>query len=87
VVIAEAGRMRAQALAAAEQLAEVGIGDAASVEVQGQRLDGRVESLGLEPVRSAAEEVLYAVTVIFETPPEWQLRAGQPAVLRLGQGR
>jgi multidrug efflux system membrane fusion protein len=87
VVIAEADRMRARALAAAEQLAAVKVGDAAQVEVQDRRFTGRVETLGLEPAPSAGPQALYEVTVSFEVPPDQQLRAGQPAQLRLEQGQ
>jgi multidrug efflux system membrane fusion protein len=84
VVVVDGRAMLAEAEIAASQLDGLAVGQAAQVGLAGEWLDGRIYEIGLEPLRFTEREALYRVRVMFETDSERVLRAGMPAVLRLG---
>jgi multidrug efflux system membrane fusion protein len=84
VVVVDNRAMLAEADIAASQLDGLAPGQAAQVGLGGEWLDGRVYHIGLEPLRHTEREAVYRIQVMFETDPARVLRAGMPAVLRLG---
>jgi multidrug efflux system membrane fusion protein len=84
IVLVDNRAMLAQAEIGASQLAELEVGQAAQVGLGGEWLEGRIYDIGLEPLRHGEREAIYRIRVMFEAEPEQVLRAGMPAVLRLG---
>jgi multidrug efflux system membrane fusion protein len=83
IVLADSRVMLAVGEIGASQLKGLEVGQAAQVGLGGDWLNGRIQHIGLEPVRQAEREVFYPVQVAFEVPRDGLLRAGMPAVLRL----
>lgn len=82
VELARDDRLVARAAIGAELAARLEAGGGASVEVSGQRLEARVEQVGLEPVETAADGApRYELRVVFERPEGMPARAGLPLVI------
>lgn len=84
VVIADAEQMLAEADISASQLGDLAVGQAAQVGWDGRWLAGQIASISLEPTGQNDREALYRIQVSFAVPEQGVLRAGLPAVLRLG---
>lgn len=84
VVLADSQTMLAEAEIGAAQLGSLAAGQPAQVGLAGDWLDARIAEIGLEPVRQGERDVFYTLRVTFQVPKGELLRAGMPAVLRLG---
>lgn len=84
VVLADSQAMLAEGEIAASQLGALQAGQGAQVGLAGEWLDGRIYDISLEPVAQSERESVYRIRVMFQPPPDAVLRAGLPAVLRLG---
>ncbi len=80
VALGSTERMQVQVAVAEDALAELSPGQAVAVRTGTSRFDGRIDSIGYEPV--AGEPVRYPVIVSFE-PGDAVLRPGQRAVVTL----
>lgn len=80
IVLARAGEMIARAHVALAQVEKLKVGDPVLVSVGGQSYNGKIKSLGMEPVNDKSGSG-YAVDVLI--PVKDLLRAGTPATLRL----
>lgn len=80
IVLARAGEMIARAHVTLAQVEKLKAGDPVLVGVGSQSYNGKIKSLGMEPVADKTGSG-YAVDVLF--PVKELLRAGTPATLRL----
>lgn len=85
LVLAQAGRMLAQAEVGASRAATLTDKSRYSVAIGGDWYDARLVSVGLEPSRQDEREVYYPLQVSFEVPAGKRLRAGQRVVLRISE--
>jgi multidrug efflux system membrane fusion protein len=82
VELARDDRLVARAAIGAELAARLERDADVSVELAGQRLDARVDRVGLEPVETAADGApLYELRVVFDRPEGVPARAGLPLVI------
>jgi multidrug efflux system membrane fusion protein len=81
VVLAPAGRMRAQALLETRQLDALPLGTAVRVRMDDQSYDGTVAEVGLEPDGEPSRSARYPLTVSFALPKDRLLRPGQAAMI------
>lgn len=79
-VLARANEMIARAKVSLAQVEKMKAGDAVTVQVNQQSYNGKVKTLGLEPV-GEKNETGYLLDVLF--PVKDVLRAGTPAVVKL----
>ena len=80
LVLAKSGEMLARLHLPAAQIEKLKVGQPVTVVVAGQNYDGKIKTLGLEPVR-LKDESNYQVDVLFTS--KGQLRAGNAAVVQL----
>jgi hypothetical protein len=80
LVLAKAGEMLARFKLYDTQIGQFKLGQALTVEANGQSYQGKIRSLGLEPL-PGKDEATYPVEVVFY--PKELLRAGMPAKVRL----
>lgn len=80
IVLARAGEMIARAHVPLAQVEKLKVGDPVQVSVGSQSYNGKIKSLGMEPVADKSGGG-YAVDVLF--PVKELMRAGTPATLRL----
>lgn len=78
MIIAEAGRIKASGSVAGDALAEIKTGQDAKVTVSGKSYNGKVNAIGLEPIKGTN---LYQVDVEFKTND--LIRAGSKASINL----
>jgi RND family efflux transporter MFP subunit len=80
IVLARAGEMLAQGRASLAQVSKLKVGEGVTVAVEGRNYQGRIKTLGLEPMGDK-NDAGYPVDVLF--PVKELLRAGTPATIRL----
>lgn len=80
LTLARAGEMIARMQLAPAQLDKLKTGQAVSVTVNGVSYNGKIKTLGLEPIKTKDESV-YPVDVLFSSKDV--LRAGAPAMVKL----
>ncbi|WP_275100237.1 efflux RND transporter periplasmic adaptor subunit [Sedimenticola hydrogenitrophicus] len=82
IELARDDRLVARAAIGAELAARLESGAGASVEVSGQRLEARIDRVGLEPVETAGNGApLYELRVMFGRPEGLPARTGLPLVI------
>ena len=80
MVLAKSGEMLAESRLSGAQIDKLKVGQSVTVSVGNQRFSGKVKLLGLEPIKTKDESVIYPVEVIF--PVTEQLRAGISATVK-----
>lgn len=80
LVLAKAGEMLARFKLYDTQIGQFKLGQPLTVEANGQSYQGKIRTLGLEPL-AGKDEVVYPVDVVFY--PRELLRAGTPVKVRL----
>lgn len=80
LTLARSGEMIARAQLPAPQMEKLKTGQTVSVSVSGVNYNGKIKTLGLEPIKSK-DESTYLVDITF--PSKEILRAGAPAVVKL----
>lgn len=78
LVFATHGKYVARGLVGGKKLAELSIGQKATVKVRGNKFEGTITSLGLEPVNPKADKPKYEISVRFQAG-KVLLRAGNEA--------
>lgn len=80
LVLAKSGEMLARLHVSAAQIDKLKVGQTVTVATGGQSYPGKIQTLGLEPVK-IKEETAYPLDVLF--PGKEQFRAGAAAVVKL----
>jgi RND family efflux transporter MFP subunit len=80
LTLARSGEMIARALLSSPQMGQLKTGQALTVNVAGASYEGKIKTLGMEPV-NIKDEWVYPVDVIFASMEP--LRAGTPALVKL----
>lgn len=80
LTLAKSGEMIARTQLASAQLDKLKIGQEVIVRIAGKNYNGKIKTLGLEPIKTS-DELVYLVDVVFLSKET--LRAGTPALLQL----
>jgi len=84
VVLAPAGRLRAEAWLQANQIEGLNPGDPAQVQVQGQPHAGSISAVEMEPRPDSGQAPRYRLEVQFQLLGDTLPRPGQSALIRTG---
>lgn len=82
IILAVAGEMIAKGLIAQGDLNGPLRGQPASVSVGGRQYTGKIDYVGLEPVKTEKQGIYYEIAIVFDTG-ERILRAGQQVTIKL----
>ncbi|MDJ0807649.1 MAG: efflux RND transporter periplasmic adaptor subunit [Gammaproteobacteria bacterium] len=82
LTLADMRRMKARARVSLEAATELQLGQPVKVGVRGVWVEGQVSFIGLEPI-AGGQSTEYRIEVLFTPPEQFQLRAGEPSMVRI----